>query len=87
LTEGGIVAFNEQASQCSPPSAVCPSGQLAIVLDSEVRSAPTVEGANFERDEISISGAFTEAEAKDLALVLQYGALPTSLDLVVDASG
>lgn len=87
LTEDGIVAFNEQAGECFPPSAACPTGQLAIVLDSEVRSAPIVQLANFERDEISISGDFTESEAKNLALVLRYGALPTSLELVVDASG
>lgn len=86
LREDGIVAFNEQASECFERSAVCPTGQLAIVLDSEVRSAPTVQQGSFERDGIVISGEFTEAEAKDLALVLRYGALPTSLELVVASS-
>ncbi|MGH9086319.1 MAG: preprotein translocase subunit SecD [Acidimicrobiales bacterium] len=87
LTEDGIVAFNELAGECFPPSGACPTGQLAIVLDSEVRSAPTVQAASFERGDISISGDFTEAQAKDLALVLRYGPLPTSLDLVMDLSG
>ena len=50
LTEDGIVAFNELAGECFPPERVCPTGQLAIVLDSEVRSAPTVEAANFKRE-------------------------------------
>ena len=33
----------------------------------------------FNRDEISISGSFSEAETKDLALVLRFGALPVQL--------
>ena len=87
LTEDGIGAFNELAGVCFPPTAACPTGQLAIVIDSEVRSAPTVQAASFEREDISISGGFTETQAKELALVLRYGSLPTSLDLVVDPSG
>jgi preprotein translocase subunit SecD len=82
LTPEGIVVFNEIAARCSPPSASCPTGQLGIVLDSEVQSAPTIESASFDREDISISGSFTEAEAKDLALVLRYGALPFPVTLV-----
>jgi preprotein translocase subunit SecD len=52
--------------------------QLAIVLDERVESAPTIQ------DEIPggsgvITGDFTEQEAKDLATVLQAGALPVEL--------
>jgi preprotein translocase subunit SecD len=52
--------------------------QLAIVLDREVISAPTI------REPITggsgrITGSFTEQEAKDLATVLNAGALPVSL--------
>ena len=60
----------------------CPTGQLAIVLDSVVQSAPTIQTPSFERDEIQISGTFTEEEAKRLALALNYGSLPTALTLV-----
>ncbi|MEQ1787960.1 MAG: protein translocase subunit SecD [Acidimicrobiales bacterium] len=76
----GIDAFNAIAATCSPPSDTCPTGQLAIVLDSEVKSAPTIERPSFSADEIQISGSFTESEAKDLALVLRYGSLPVTLE-------
>jgi preprotein translocase subunit SecD len=52
--------------------------QLAIVLDGAVESAPTVQspitGGTGE-----ITGNFSEAEAKNLAVVLNSGALPVEL--------
>ncbi len=52
--------------------------QLAIVLDHNVESAPTInEPITGGRGEIT--GSFTESEAKDLALVLSEGALPVEL--------
>lgn len=81
--ENGIDKFNEIAAKCyqgAPDPAVCPSGQLAIVLDSVVQSAPTIQQPSYSADEISISGSFTESEAKDLALVLRYGSLPVELE-------
>ncbi|HUS19162.1 MAG TPA: protein translocase subunit SecD [Terriglobales bacterium] len=56
--------------------------QLAIVLDNKVR-----ENANIQeqiRDQVRISGAFTEEAAKDLALVLRSGALPASIRYLED---
>jgi preprotein translocase subunit SecD len=76
----GIDLFNEVAAQCNPASQVCPTGQLAIVLDSVVQSAPTIQQSSYERDQIQISGDFSESEAKDLALVLRYGSLPVELE-------
>jgi preprotein translocase subunit SecD len=76
----GIDQFNAIAAQCNPPSETCPTGQLAIVLDSIVQSAPTIQSSSFEEDDISISGSFTESEAKDLALALRYGSLPVTLE-------
>jgi preprotein translocase subunit SecD len=78
--ENGIDSFNAVAAQCSPPSDTCPTGQLAIVLDGVVKSAPTIETSSFTRDEIQITGEFTERDAKDLALVLRYGALPIEFE-------
>ncbi|HET7488211.1 MAG TPA: protein translocase subunit SecD [Acidimicrobiales bacterium] len=52
--------------------------QVAIVLDSVVQSAPTIQQAQFN-GRGQISGSFTEREAKDLALVLRYGSLPVEL--------
>ena len=79
--ENGIDKFNEIASQCyqGVPD-VCPSQRLAIVLDSVVQSAPTIQAPSYTKDQIQISGSFTEGEAKDLALVLRYGSLPVELE-------
>jgi protein-export membrane protein SecD len=52
--------------------------QLAIVVDREVISAPTVQDA-ITNGEGTISGNFTEARAKDLATQLNAGALPVEL--------
>ncbi|MFV0259021.1 MAG: protein translocase subunit SecD [Acidimicrobiales bacterium] len=79
----GIDAFNAAAAKCyvsSPDQAVCPSGQLAIVLDHEVVSAPTINSSSFSRDQIEITGNFDEAEARDIASVLRFGALPVELE-------
>jgi preprotein translocase subunit SecD len=90
--EDGIDKFNEIAAQCfggqnpevCPPTGVTedgvPTGRVAIVLDNVVQSAPSINGSNFARDQISISGDFSESEAKDLALVLRYGSLPVELE-------
>ena len=72
--------FNQIASECFNRTEVCPSGQLAIVLDSVVESAPTIQQPTFDRNGVSITGQFTEGEAKDLALVLRYGSLPVELE-------
>jgi preprotein translocase subunit SecD len=77
----GIDQFNEIAALCFSGAAECPMGQLAIVLDSEVVSAPQIQTDRFERDGIIISNdaGMPEGEAKDLALVLRYGSLPVEL--------
>ncbi len=82
--EEGIDLFNKAAALCNSGAAECPGtggqpGRLAIVLDSEVLSAPTINNASFERDSISISGSFTEEEAKNLAVALRFGSLPIEL--------
>ena len=52
--------------------------QMAVVLDRQVESAPTVQSALPGSGEIT--GDFTEQEARDLAVVLQSGALPVELE-------
>jgi preprotein translocase subunit SecD len=54
--------------------------QVAIVLDGVVQSYPTIQTQRFDTNEVQISGNFKESEAKDLALVLKYGALPVPLE-------
>lgn len=53
--------------------------QLAIVLDELVESAPNVDQA-ITGGSGNITGDFSESEARDLALVLQTGALPVELE-------
>jgi preprotein translocase subunit SecD len=55
--------------------------QLAIVLDSVVKSAPRIDGP-IPSGEGQITGSFTDAEAGDLALVLRVGALPVDLNVI-----
>ena len=81
----GIDLFNAVSRRCHGRDPSCPTGQVAIELDNEVVSAPAVQADSavfspFERSEITISGRFTEDEARDLALVLDYGALPVELE-------
>ncbi|MGW2252674.1 protein translocase subunit SecD [Kitasatospora sp. NPDC001660] len=52
-----------------------PTNQFAIVLDGEVVSHPYVRNA-IPGGSAVISGTFSQTEAKDLANVLSYGALP-----------
>ena len=80
MTSEGIGGFNTLAGECYNRQPTCPTGLLAITLDGEVVTAPTIQTPTFERDQISISGSFGEGEAKDLALVLRYGALPVQLE-------
>ncbi len=50
---------------------------LAIVLDGQVLSAPTINAAI--RDQGVISGQFSQTEADSLAVQMRYGALPVPL--------
>ncbi|MFM8862815.1 MAG: protein translocase subunit SecD [Acidimicrobiia bacterium] len=76
----GIGAFNAVAAQCFAKSPTCPTGQLAIVLDGRVLSAPVIQQASFEAHRIEISGDFAARDAKDLATALKYGALPVEFE-------
>jgi preprotein translocase subunit SecD len=71
--------WNLLAAQCFQKAATCPTGQIAIVLDGVVISAPVVQTANFNGS-VQISGDFKEAEAKDLAKILEFGAVPVRFD-------
>ncbi|MHB8895649.1 MAG: protein translocase subunit SecD [Candidatus Geothermincolia bacterium] len=57
--------------------------QLAIVLDYVVESAPNIKEAITE-GKGNISGNFTDQEAKDLAIVINTGALPVELKLLTE---
>lgn len=57
--------------------------QLAIVLDYNVESAPNIKEPITDGNG-EITGTFTEKQAKDLAIVLQTGALPVNLKLLTE---
>jgi preprotein translocase subunit SecD len=77
----GIDAFNFASGLCYRKDPVaCPTGQLAIVLDHQVIVAPTIQSDSFGRDQIQITGSFTQDEANDLSTALRYGALPVELE-------
>jgi preprotein translocase subunit SecD len=80
----GIDLFNRVAVQCfSANQEICPTSQLAVVLDHQVISAPSINAPSFSRDRIVISGGqqdpFEEEEARRLAEALRFGALPLEL--------
>ena len=62
---------------CQPPSGC---NAVAIVLDGVVQSAPRITDPNgIPGGRASITGNFSQQDAKDLANVLKFGALPLKL--------
>ncbi|BAK35851.1 putative protein-export membrane protein SecD [Microlunatus phosphovorus NM-1] len=57
-----------------------PENQFAIVLDSEVISAPSVS-SSIPGGRAEISGSFNQQSATELANILKYGALPLSFEV------
>jgi preprotein translocase subunit SecD len=51
---------------------------MAIILDEQVKSAPTIQGQI--SDQGQITGRFTKNSAEDLALTLKSGALPAEIE-------
>ncbi len=84
--EDGIDLFNEAAAACYNNTPECPAqtgsqrGQLAIVLDGEVLTAPSINEPTFSRDQIQISGSFDQESAQAVAVALRYGSLPLNLE-------
>ena len=80
----GSKAFGELSGK-----AACAQGdpnRIAMVLDGESISSPTVNvpcGGNIT-DSTEISGTFSQAEATELAALIEGGALPLELELISD---
>jgi preprotein translocase subunit SecD len=79
LKDSGLQGFNDLSSRCYNKDGTCPGGSTAIVLDGQVQSNPRPQTPTFTNSNIEISGSFTNKTASDLALVLNYGALPIEL--------
>lgn len=56
--------------------------RLAIVLDNQVKSAPTIQSRI--DDQGRITGAASQQDASDLALVLRAGSLPAGIEYLQD---
>ncbi|MEM1327478.1 MAG: protein translocase subunit SecDF [Bacteroidota bacterium] len=59
--------------------------EIAIVLDSEVASAPGVNNGAITGGRSSISGNFTAQEAQDLASILEVGKLPARTQIIQES--
>src|SRR6266516_4226932 len=82
---GGQWAELTGTAACQPPGD--PKRRVAIVLDREVISSPQVDpsvqcGTGISGGGTVITGDFTEAEARDLALLIRAGALPVPVSIV-----
>jgi preprotein translocase subunit SecD len=77
----GEDVWNALTTKCFNREATCPTGQVAIVLDGEVISAPVVQEPVFTGGTVQISGDFTEDEARDLAKILEFGAVPVEFEV------
>ncbi len=76
FTREGIERFRsatERAAAAEPPNNI-----IAIVLDGEIISAPTVTQA-IESDECIVHGSFTAEDTKNLASTIKFGLLPVTL--------
>ena len=76
----GTDVWNALSTKCFAGGADCPTKAIAIILDGEVISAPTVQTPTFDNGSVQISGSFSETEAQDLARVLQFGAVPVKFE-------
>ena len=74
----GEGTWNALATTCFNASAECPTRRLAIELDGEIQSAPSVNVPTFTGS-VQITGNFSQNEASKLAQVLNSGALPITL--------
>jgi preprotein translocase subunit SecD len=72
----GADLWNALTTKCFNRDASCPTARIAIALDGIVISAPTVQEAVFTGGNVQISGDFSQSEARDLAKILEFGAVP-----------
>jgi preprotein translocase subunit SecD len=72
-----FVLSNEAAKRFGPFTEQNRGRQMAIVLEHQVYSAPTIQSRI--EDQGRIDGNFSQEQAHDLAVVLRAGALPASI--------
>lgn len=75
LDSDGTTAFGEVTTEL-----VSTNGQIAILLDGKVESAPSVQSA-ITTGEVEISGNYTSEQANELKTIIDSGSLPVSLTI------
>lgn len=74
LNGDGAKAFAQATKELAPSK-----GQIVIILDGIVQSAPAVQG-EIPNGDVSITGGYTIDEAKSMQTVLESGSLPVSFE-------
>ena len=74
LDSEGASAFAQATKELAPTK-----GQIVIILDGVVQSAPAVQG-EIPNGDVSITGGYTLDEAKSMQTVLESGSLPVSFE-------
>lgn len=72
LNSEGAAAFAEATKELAPSK-----GQIVIILDGQIQSAPKVQ-AEITTGEVSITGGYSKEDAQSLQTVLESGSLPVS---------
>jgi SecD/SecF fusion protein len=83
----GERAWAKLTGQAACAQAGDPTRRVAIVLDKEIISSPQVEpqvacGVGITGGSTQITGQFTAAEARELALLISGGALPVPVEII-----
>jgi len=82
LNDEGAIQFSDATALLATQSAITGSiQQIAVILDDEILSAPTVR-EKITSNSIDITGSFTQQNARNISLVIQNGALPVELYVV-----
>lgn len=76
----GTKGFGDVTTKAYNEPAGTARRQVAIVLDNQVVSYPTIDQGPITGGSATISGQFSQQEAEDLANVLKYGALPLKFE-------
>ncbi|MFJ2766310.1 SecDF P1 head subdomain-containing protein [Streptomyces sp. NPDC087300] len=76
FTNRGAQRFTDLTTELSRQQP--PTNEVAIVLDGQVLSAPSVS-STIPNGKVQISGTFTRASARELAALLSAGALPVDM--------
>ncbi len=74
LNGEGTKAFADATKELAPSR-----GQIVIILDDEVQSAPAVQ-SEIPGGQVSITGGYDMDEAKSMQTILQSGSLPVSFE-------